>query len=66
MGALDGLIEALAPDHAQHIGREFATVGHDVQVKCGCGVRLTFLAAQIAAITSPSTTLPLTKPKAVT
>lgn len=55
MGALDGLVEALAPDHALHTGSEYETDGKDVQVKCSCGVRLTFLAAQIAAIRPPPT-----------
>lgn len=64
MEALEGLIEALAPDHVQHIGREFTTAGKDVQVKCGCGVRLTFLAAQISAITRPPQTTSSPKTKA--
>lgn len=61
MDALQGLIEALAPDHAHHVGREHSTAGQDVHVKCSCGVRLTFLAAQIATIASSESTTPKTR-----
>jgi len=56
MDSLIGLVGALAPDHVPHHGHEVVSAGNDVEVKCGCGVRLTFLAAQIAAIAPPPAT----------
>jgi hypothetical protein len=57
---ITALVEALAPDHVPHHARmvylDGFTPGKDVQVLCPCGVKLTFLAAQIAAISPPSTT----------
>ncbi len=45
-----GIVAALAPDHAIHAAHEQEGAGPDVQVKCSCGVRLTFLATQIAKL----------------
>lgn len=52
MDAIAGIVAALAPDHSAHRGHELTAGagGGDVEVKCSCGVRLTFLAAQIAAL----------------
>ncbi len=63
MDSLIGLVGALAPDHVPHAGHQVveAPESGDVQVMCGCSVRLTFLAAQIAAIASspsPSSSTP--------
>lgn len=60
MDSLIGLVGALAPDHVKHHAHEVmdAHDGGDVEVKCGCGVRLTFLAAQISAIAAPSAVNP--------
>lgn len=60
--ALEGLVEALSPDHVAHAEQEYVTGdGGDVFCKCSCGVRLTFLAAQIAAIKQPEPEAPKTK-----
>jgi hypothetical protein len=46
-----GIVAALAPDHALHAAHEQTNEnGPDVQVKCSCGVRLTFLATEIAKL----------------
>lgn len=45
-----GIVSAFAPDHAVHAAHEQEGVGPDVQVKCSCGVRLTFLATEIAKL----------------
>jgi hypothetical protein len=45
-----GIVAALAPDHALHVPHEVIDSGADVQVKCGCSVRLTFLGVEIAKL----------------
>ena len=46
-----GIVSALAPDHAAHIPHTHLDAeGSDVEVKCGCSVRLTFLATEIAKL----------------
>ncbi len=51
MEDLRGIISALAPDHIAHAGHEIVGgEGGDIEVKCGCSVRLTFLSAQLAAL----------------
>jgi len=46
-----GIVAALAPDHAVHATQEqLDSMGPDVDVKCSCGVRLTFLATEIAKL----------------
>ncbi len=62
MEDLKGIISALAPDHVPHHGHEIThKEGGDIEVKCGCSVRLTFLAAQLAALKPKAHA----KPKAV-
>lgn len=46
-----GIVAALAPDHAEHVPHEqLDSATADVEVKCGCSVRLTFLATEIAKL----------------
>jgi len=46
-----GIVAALSPDHAVHATQEqLDSTGPDVEVKCSCGVRLTFLATEIAKL----------------
>lgn len=46
-----GIVAALAPDHALHGHHEQVDgIGTDVEVKCGCSVRLTFLATEISKL----------------
>lgn len=46
-----GIVAALAPDHVFHVPHEVVdTANTDVEVKCGCSVRLTFLATEIAKL----------------
>lgn len=46
-----GIVAALAPDHALHVPHtQVDGPGPDVQVHCGCSVRLTFLATQLAKL----------------
>lgn len=55
MDSLIGIVSALAPDHVPHAGHQLmAYLGNgDIEVKCGCSVRFTFLATQIAALNAP-------------
>lgn len=70
MLALEAIVAVLAPDHAEHLrdyNKKTPTLfvpGTDVQVMCSCSVRLTFLAAQISAITPPPQTTSSPKTKA--
>ena len=46
-----GIVAALAPDHVAHVPHtQLDGPGTDIQVQCGCSVRLTFLATQIAKL----------------
>ncbi len=45
-----GIVGALAPDHVAHVPHSQLEGGADVQVQCGCSVRLTFLATEIAKL----------------
>lgn len=46
-----GIVAALAPDHALHVPHtQVDSPNTDVQVMCGCSVRLTFLATEIAKL----------------
>ncbi len=46
-----GIVSALAPDHVAHVPHtQLEGAGTDVQVQCGCSVRLTFLATEIAKL----------------
>ena len=45
-----GIVGALAPDHIAHVPHTRIDGGTDVQVQCGCSVRFTFLATEIAKL----------------
>jgi hypothetical protein len=46
-----GIVAALAPDHIAHVPHsQLESPNTDVQVQCGCSVRFTFLATEIAKI----------------
>ncbi len=46
-----GIVSALAPDHIAHVPHtQLDSANTDVQVQCGCSVRLTFLATEIAKL----------------
>lgn len=45
-----GIVAALAPDHVFHVPHTVLESGADVQVQCGCSVRLTFLGVEIAKL----------------
>lgn len=46
-----GIVSALAPDHIAHIPHaQLESPNTDVQVQCGCSVRFTFLATEIAKL----------------
>ncbi len=46
-----GIVSALAPDHALHGAHEQVEgIGPDIEVKCQCSARLTFLATEIAKL----------------
>jgi len=46
-----GIVSALAPDHVAHVPHtQLDSTNSDVQVQCGCSVRFTFLATEIAKL----------------
>jgi predicted Na+-dependent transporter len=46
-----GIVAALAPDHVQHVPHtQLESATTDVAVQCGCSVRFTFLATEIAKL----------------